>query len=98
MRRARRIAAALEAKVTDVRRARRTVRVSRPPAPDADVNRRLEALEARSERLEAALEDVQDALYRHALREDETRAELRERTAPERIARELSADARRRGL
>lgn len=96
MRQARRMAAALGARLADVRRRRRTVRVSRPP--DADVNRRLEALEARSDRLEAALEDVQDALYRQALREDETRAELHERTAPERIARELSADARRRGL
>jgi len=96
MRQARRMAAAVGAKLADVRRTRRTVRVSRPP--DADVNSRLEALEARSDRLEAALEDVQDALYRQAQREDETRAELHERTAPERIARELSADARRRGL
>ena len=39
-----------------------------------------------------------DALYRQAVREDETRADLRQRTEPERIARELSADARRRGL
>jgi hypothetical protein len=98
MRQARRMAAALSAKLADVRRARRTVRVSGLPAPDPDTNRRLEALEARSERLEAALEDMQDAIYRQSLRDDETRAELHERTAPERIARELSADARRRGL
>ena len=48
--------------------------------------------------LEGALEGLQDALYRQAVREDANRADLRERTAPGRIARELSADARRRGL
>jgi len=65
---------------------------------DADLERRLRALDARIEHLEAALEGLQDALYRQAIREDENRAELRDRTDPERIARELSADARRRGL
>jgi hypothetical protein len=95
---ARRMAAALQAKVAEVRRARRGARVSGSPTPDRDVIRRLEAVEARSQRLEAALEDMQDALYRQAQREDETRADLLERTAPDRIARELSADARRRGL
>jgi hypothetical protein len=47
--------------------------------------------------LEAALEGVQDAIYHQAVCEDESRADLRERTEPDRIARELSADARRRG-
>jgi uncharacterized coiled-coil protein SlyX len=65
---------------------------------DPELERRLKALDARMEHIEAALEGLQDALYRQALRQDETRTELRERTEPERIARELSADARRRGL
>jgi methyl-accepting chemotaxis protein len=70
---------------------------TRPPL-DAEVERRLDALDARMDRIEAALEDLQDALYRQAVRTDETRTELHERTEPERIARELSADARKRGL
>jgi uncharacterized coiled-coil protein SlyX len=65
---------------------------------DAEVERRLQALDARMDHLEAALEGLQDALYRQAVRQDESRAELHERTEPDRIARELNADARRRGL
>jgi PAS domain-containing protein len=65
---------------------------------DAEVERRLQALDARMEHLEAALEGLQDALYRQARRGDEMGADLRRRTGPDRIARELSADARRRGL
>jgi uncharacterized coiled-coil protein SlyX len=65
---------------------------------DAEVERRLQAIDARMEHLEAALEGLQDALYRQAQRQDESRAELRRRTDPDRIAQELSADARRRGL
>ena len=68
------------------------------PSLDPEVERRLRALDARMDHLEAALEGLQDALYRQATRTDETHADLRERTEPERIARELSADARRRGL
>jgi hypothetical protein len=73
---------------------------SRPdaPSPNKDLELRVEALAARMEHLEAALEALQDALYRQAVREDETRADLQRRTEPSRIARELSADARRRGL
>jgi hypothetical protein len=65
---------------------------------DAEVERRLQAVDARMEHLEATLEALQDALYRQAQRGDDTHAELRRRTDPDRIARELSADARRRGL
>ena len=65
---------------------------------DPEVERRLQALDARMDHLEATLEDLQDALYRQAQREAETRADLQRRTDPDRIARELSADARRRGL
>jgi predicted RNase H-like nuclease (RuvC/YqgF family) len=65
---------------------------------DRRLERRLERAERRIEHLEAALEDLQDALYRQARRDDDTRDELLRRTQPERIARELSDDARRRGL
>jgi hypothetical protein len=65
---------------------------------DRRLERRLERVEQRVEHLEAALEGLQDALYRQARREDEIRDELLRRTDPERIARELSDDARRRGL
>jgi hypothetical protein len=58
----------------------------------------LDALEARIEHLEGALEGLQDAVYRHALLEDENIGELRRRIEPEQMARELSRDARRRGL
>ena len=65
---------------------------------DRRLERRLERAEERIEHLEAALEGLQDALYRLARREDESRDEMMRRTEPERIARELSDDARRRGL
>jgi len=71
---------------------------STPAGIDPGLERRLETLDARMDRLEAALEGLQDALYRQSVREDESIADLRKRTEPERIARELSADARRRGL
>jgi prefoldin subunit 5 len=65
---------------------------------DTEQDRRLERVEQRLEHLEAALEGLQDALYRQAQRDDDVRDELFKRTEPERIARELSEDARRRGL
>jgi hypothetical protein len=58
----------------------------------------VEALEARMEHLESALEGLQDAFHRQAVLEDEHIGELRARTAPAQLARELSEDARRRGL
>jgi tRNA nucleotidyltransferase/poly(A) polymerase len=64
----------------------------------ADGDRRFEALEARIEHLEAALEGLQDALYRHEVLDEESIGELRRRTDPEQMARDLSDDARRRGL
>ena len=66
----------------------------------ADVvwEQRLDTLEARIEHLEGALEGLQDAVYRRALLEDENIGELRRRMEPEQMARELSRDARRRGL
>ena len=59
---------------------------------------RLERLEARMEHLEAELEGLQDAVYRQAVVEGEHFGEMRTRTAPEQVARDLSKDARRRGL
>jgi hypothetical protein len=58
----------------------------------------VETLEARIEHLEAELEGLQDALYRQAILEGEHVGELRRRMAPEQLARDLSQDARRRGL
>jgi hypothetical protein len=58
----------------------------------------LETVEARLERLEKALEGLQDALYRHEVLQDGSNGELRRRTEPEQMARDLSRDAPRRGL
>jgi hypothetical protein len=68
------------------------------PATEIDRDRRLKTVEARVEHLEAALEGLQDALYRHQVLDEENISELRKRTDPEQIARALSDDARRRGL
>jgi uncharacterized coiled-coil protein SlyX len=90
--------AALADRMTGAWRGLRAERQLFRSGPDPDVERRLKGLDERIQHLEAALEGLQDALYRQAVREDETRADLRRRTEPDRIARELSADARRRGL
>jgi hypothetical protein len=66
--------------------------------PDAGWKQRLDTLAARVEHLEAELEGLQDAVYRQAVREQENIDELRRRTEPEQLARELGRDARRRGL
>ena len=58
----------------------------------------MEKLETRLEHLEAELEGLQDAVYRRAVLDDEHLEDLRRRTAPEQLARDLSHDARRRGL
>jgi hypothetical protein len=63
-----------------------------PTEPD------LQLMQQRIERLETIVEGLQDALYRHSQYLDERVEELKARTEPEVIARELSADARRRGL
>jgi uncharacterized protein YukE len=69
---------------------------SRPP--DAGWDQRLETIAARVEHLEAELEGLQDAVHRQAVHERENIGELRRRTEPEHLARELGRDARRRGL
>jgi hypothetical protein len=83
---------------TSLSRLWRTRGDDRRSAPDAGWEHRLETLEARTAHLEAELEGLQDALYRQAVLEGEHVGELRKRTTPERLARDLSQDARRRGL
>jgi hypothetical protein len=68
------------------------------PSPEPDSQPRVERLEARMEHLEAELEGLQDAVYRRARAEDEEIDDLRRRTAPDQLARDLSEDARKRGL
>jgi hypothetical protein len=67
-------------------------------APDAGGERGLEMLEARTEHLELVLEGLQDAVHRRAVREDKSIGELRRHTEPNQIARDLSRNARTRGL
>jgi hypothetical protein len=67
-------------------------------SPVAAWEQRLEPLGARVEHLEAELEGLQDAVYRQALLEQAHIGELRRRTEPQQLARDLGEDARRRGL
>jgi hypothetical protein len=66
--------------------------------PGLDWQERLESLEARIEHLESAHEGLQDAVYRRAVLEDKSIEELRKRSEPAQVARDLSENARRRGL
>ena len=91
-------AAALADRITGAWRGLRAGTEPAPSGSDPDLELRHAAVDARLTHIEDALEDLQDALYRQARREDETRADLQKRTEPKRIAKELSADARRRGL
>ncbi len=86
-------------KLTITKRARRLWQ-KRSSRPDQDVEweRRFERLETRTEHLELVLEGLQDAVHRRAVREDESIGELRRRTEPDQIARDLSRNARTRGL
>jgi hypothetical protein len=70
----------------------------RRSGPELHWEQRLEALEARVDHLESAHEGLQDAVYRRAVLEDASIEDLRRRSEPGQIARELSEDARRRGL
>jgi uncharacterized coiled-coil protein SlyX len=94
----RRQVAAFADRMTGAWRARQPDAEPGRPALDAETERRLAALDSRLDHLEAALEGLQDALYRESVRADAELAELHERTEPDHIARELSADARKRGL
>ena len=57
-----------------------------------------EDLQARLDRVETLIEDLQDALYRQSQRHDAEIEALQRSVQPEELARSLSADARRRGL
>ena len=84
-------------RVTRLWRNRGRLRRSGGP-PDARWERRVETLEVNTDHLEAVLEGLQDACHRRAVLEDEQMGELRKRTEPDQIARELSRNAERRGL
>jgi hypothetical protein len=58
----------------------------------------LERLEARIDHLEAELEGLQNSVHRQAVRQDEDIDDLRRRTAPDQLARDLNQNARERGL
>ena len=88
----------MQARMIQLWRRRPERRQSGPGAPDARWEHRVEKLEARMQHLEAELEGLQDALYRQAVLEREHVGDLRRRTTPEQLARDLSEDARRRGL
>jgi uncharacterized coiled-coil protein SlyX len=94
----RRQAAALASRLAPAWRARETDAEPSGRGLDPDIEPRFAALDERIEHLEAALEGLQDALYRQSVRADEQHAEMSERTDPGRLAQELNADARRRGL
>jgi uncharacterized coiled-coil protein SlyX len=65
---------------------------------DEGWEQRVEALETRIGHLEAALEGLQDAVYRQAQLGEEKHEELRRRMEPGQLAIDLAEDARRRGL
>jgi hypothetical protein len=67
-------------------------------SPDAGCEHRLQTLEAWMEHLERAVEVPQDAVDRQARLKDKNIGELRRRTEPEQMARDLSQDARKRRL
>jgi uncharacterized coiled-coil protein SlyX len=67
-------------------------------AAQGDWEQRVEALEARIQHLETALEGLQDAVYRQAQLGEERLDELRRRMEPGQMAIDLAQDARKRGL
>ena len=89
---------ALAERVNRLWRRGRSRLVSKAPAAEVDRDRRLKTVEARVEHLETSLEGLQDALYRHQILVEKRISELRKRTDPGQMARDLSDDARRRGL
>ena len=58
----------------------------------------LEHLSERIDHLEGVIEDLQDALHRRSVRQDDEIEELRRTTRPGAIAQALAQDARTRGL
>ena len=68
------------------------------PTPAGAGDEAIQDLQVRVEHLEAELEGLQDAVYRQALSQGQQISDLRDRTQPAQIARDLSEDARRRGV
>lgn len=68
------------------------------PSPTEVPELGVEALAARIAHLESALEGLQDAVHRRAVLDDERIGELRRRTEPAQMARDLTEEARSRGL
>jgi hypothetical protein len=66
--------------------------------PGLDRELRITKLEARVEHLDAALEGLQDSVYRQSVLEHRQIADLGRRTEPHEMARALSEDARRHGV
>jgi hypothetical protein len=72
-----------------------------PPVADGEdleTVERVQRLEARIVHLEAMVEGLQDAVDREIQRVDQSVADLREKTEPDKMAQALSAEARRRGV
>jgi len=90
--------AALAELVGRLRHRRRSDPAVETPVAEVDQKHKLETVEARVAHLEAELEGLQDALYRHQVLVEQNIGDLRRRTGPEQVARDLSDDARRRGL
>lgn len=86
-------------RVLELRRRRLSDKASRrPPQRDPAWQQQMEALEARVAHLESELEGLQDATHRQAIKQDQRIEQLRRHTAPAQVARDLTEDARRRGL
>ncbi len=90
--------ATVAGRVSRLWRTRSGVAQTSSQPPDVGWESRFERLEARIDHLEAALEGLQNSVHRQAVRQDESIDDLRRRTAPDQLARDLSQDARERGL
>jgi hypothetical protein len=64
----------------------------------APVETEIEALKRRVDHLEAALEGLQDSVYRESSRHDAELQELHKQLVPGAMSQAIEADARKRGL
>jgi hypothetical protein len=65
---------------------------------DAPVETELETLKRRVDHLEAALEGLQDSVYRESSRHDAELQELHKQLVPGAMSQAIEEDARKRGL
>jgi hypothetical protein len=86
---------------------RRVVQLRRPRTPDLDSTEESAGIPSettvadlveRVEHLEGAIEGLQDAVHRDAVRRDRVVADLERKLRPSEIRRALNEDGRRRGL